>query len=67
MKKEFIIGVLLNIATVLAVVGVRYYYAKQEMDFLKEDSERQEVLIKDNEFTIDTLKTEVAKLNKYSI
>ena len=67
MKREFIIGVLLNIATVLAVVGVRYYYAKQEMDFLKEDSERQEVLIKDNEFTIDTLKTEVAKLNKYSI
>ena len=67
MKREFIIGILLNIATVLAVVGVRYYYAKQEMDFLKEDSERQEVLIKDNEFTIDTLKTEVAKLNKYSI
>ena len=67
MKREFIIGVLLNIATVLAVVGVRYYYAKQEMDFLKEDSERQEVLIQDNEFTIDTLKTEVAKLNKYSI
>ena len=56
MKREFIIGILLNIATVLSVVGVRYYYAKQEMDFLKEDSERQEVLIKDNEFTIDTLK-----------
>jgi len=67
MKRELIIGILLNIATVLSVVGVRYYYAKQEMDFLKEDSERQEVLIKDNEFTIDTLKTEVAKLNKYSI
>jgi len=67
MKKEFIIGVLLNIATVLAVVGVRYYYAKQEMDFLKEDSVRQEQLIQENEYTIDTLKTEVVKLNNHGI
>ena len=67
MKKEFIIGVLLNIATVLAVVGVRYYYAKQEMDFLKEDSFRQEQLIQENEYTIDTLKTEVVKLNNHGI
>ena len=67
MKKEFIIGVLLNIATVLAVVGVRYYYAKQEMDFLKEDSFRQEQLIQENEYTIDTLKTEVVKLNNHGV
>ena len=67
MKKEFIIGVLLNIATVLAVVGVRYYYAKQEMDFLKEDSVRQEQLIQENEYTIDTLKTEVVKLNNHGV
>ena len=67
MKKEFIIGVLLNIATVLAVVGVRYYYAKQEMDFLREDSVRQEQLIQENEYTIDTLKTEVVKLNNHGI
>ena len=67
MKKEFIIGVLLNITTVLAVVGVRYYYAKQEMDFLKEDSFRQEQLIQENEYTIDTLKTEVVKLNNHGV
>ena len=67
MKKEFIIGVLLNIATVLAVVGVRYYYAKQEMDFLREDSVRQEQLIQENEYTIDTLKTEVVKLNNHGV
>ena len=65
MKREFIIGILLNIATVLSVVGVRYYYAKQEMDFLKEDSVRQEQLIQENEYTIDTLKTEVVKLNNH--
>ena len=67
MKKEFIIGVLLNIATILTVVGVRYYYAKQEMDFLREDSVRQEQLIQENEYTIDTLKTEVVKLNNHGI
>ena len=67
MKKEFIIGVLLNIATVLTVVGVRYYYAKQEMDFLREDSVRQEQLIQENEYTIDTLKTEVVKLNNHGV
>ena len=58
---------MLNIATVLAVVGVRYYYAKQEMDFLKEDSFRQEQLIQENEYTIDTLKTEVVKLNNHGV
>lgn len=67
MKKEFIIGVLLNIATILTVVGVRYYYAKQEMDFLREDSVRQEQLIQENEYTIDTLKTEVVKLNNHGV
>ena len=67
MKKDIIVGILLNIVTVLVVVGIRYYYAKQEMDFLRNDSFRQEVLIEENEHTIDTLKTEVVKLNKYSV
>jgi hypothetical protein len=67
MKKSTLFGIVFNVIFVLVIVGVRYFYAKQEYDFLVKDSERQEKLIEDNEYVIDTLKTEVAKLNKYNV
>ena len=67
MKKSTVFGIVFNVIFVLVIVGVRYFYAKQEYDFLVNDSERQEKLIEDNEYVIDTLKTEVAKLNKYNV
>ena len=67
MKRETILSILLNVAFVLCVFGIRYFYVKKEYNFLKDDSQRQETLIENNELTIDTLKTEVAKLNKYNV
>jgi|TARA_B100001996_G_scaffold206472_1_gene158272 hypothetical protein len=63
-KKDTIYGVLINILIVLAVVGTRYYYAKQEMDFLRGDSGRQEELITTNTEEIDTLNQEVEYLRE---
>ena len=45
-KRELLIGSLLNLTFILVIVGTRYFYAKQEMDFLKDDSLRQDILIK---------------------
>ena len=65
-RKDTILGVVINILIVLAVVGTRYYYAKQEMDFLTEDSDRQEELITVNKVEIDTLNQEVEYLRELS-
>ena len=61
-KKDTIFGIGINIIILLAVVGARYYYAKQEMDFLRGDSDRQEELITVNKIEIDTLNQEVQYL-----
>ena len=65
-RKDTILGVVINILIVLAVVGTRYYYAKQEMDFLTKDSDRQEELITVNKVEIDTLNQEVEYLRELS-
>ena len=65
-RKDTILGVVINILIVLAVVGTRYYYAKQEMDFLTKDSDRQEELITVNKVEIDTLNQEVEYLMELS-
>ena len=65
MKKSYVIGInLINIITVLTIIGVRYFYAKQEVDFLKSDSDRQEQLKVTNESSIDSLSTITKKLQK---
>ena len=65
MKKSYIIGInLINLITVLTIVGVRYFYAKQEVDFLINDSDRQEQLIVTNESSIDSLSSITKKLQK---
>ena len=45
MKRETILSILLNVAFVLCVFGIRYFYVKKEYNFLKDDSQRQEILI----------------------
>ena len=67
MKRETILSILLNVTFVICIFAVRYFYVKKEYNFLKNDSERQEQLIVNNELTIDTLKQEVVKLNDYNI
>jgi len=63
MKKSYVIGInLINIITVLTIIGVRYFYAKQEVDFLKNDSARQDVMIQSNESYIDSLSQITSKL-----
>ena len=63
MKKSYIIGInLINLITVLTIIGVRYFYAKQEVDFLKNDSARQEQLIVKNESSIDSISTVTRRL-----
>jgi hypothetical protein len=46
----------------MTIFTVRYYYAKQEMEFLVEDSERQEQLIAKNETSIDSISTITRRL-----
>ena len=55
-KKELLVGSLLNLTFILIVVGTRFYYAKQEMDFLRSDSERQDVLIEELRDSVSVLK-----------
>ena len=63
MKKSYVIGInLINLITVLTIVGVRYFYAKQEVDFLRNDSARQEQLIVKNESSIDSISTVTRRL-----
>ena len=54
MTKSTLLGIALNVIFVLSIFTVRYYYAKQEMDFLLKDSERQEQLINANGVSIDS-------------
>ena len=37
-RREWVIGGFLNILFILCIVGIRYYYAQEEMEFLREDS-----------------------------
>jgi hypothetical protein len=62
MTKNTILGIALNVLFVLSIFSIRYYYAKQEMDFLAKDSTRQEQLINTNEVFIDSLSTVTRKL-----
>ena len=62
MTKSTLLGIGLNVIFVLSIFTVRYYYAKQEMDFLLDDSERQEKLISANEVAIDSLSTVTRRL-----
>ncbi len=62
MKKETLLGIALNVIFVLTIFTIRYKYAKQEYDFLKNDSIRQEQLISANESSIDSLSTITRRL-----
>ena len=55
MKKETLLGISLNVIFVLSIFTVRYYYAKQKMDFLLKDSAIQDEIIKVNEISIVSL------------
>ena len=62
MKKETLLGIALNVIFVLSIFSIRYYYAKQEMDFLVKDSARQDEIIKVNEMAIDSLSAVTIRL-----
>ena len=62
MSKSTLLAIALNVIFVLSIFTIRYYYAKQEYDFLVKDSERQEKLIQENKETIDSLTSVVRRL-----
>ena len=62
MKKDTLIGIAINVIFVLSIFAIRYKYAKEEYDFLKEDSTRQEQLIVKNESSIDSISTVTRRL-----
>jgi len=62
MTKSTLLGIALNVIFVLSIFSIRYYYAKEEYDFLKEDSALQEKLISTNEASIDSLSQLITKL-----
>ena len=62
MKKETLLGIALNVIFVLSIFSIRYYYAKQEMNFLVNDSVRQDEIIKVNKLAIDSLALLITKL-----
>ena len=62
MTKETLLGIALNVIFVLSIFSIRYYYANQEMDFLVEDSTRQDEIIKVNKTAIDSLAQITTKL-----
>jgi hypothetical protein len=62
MKKTTLLGILLNVAFVTSIFTVRYFTVKEEYDFLKNDSERQEQLIVANESSIDSLSAVTRRL-----
>ena len=62
MSKSTLLGIALNVIFVLSIFTIRYYYAKQEYDFLVKDSERQEQLIVKNESSIDSISTVTRRL-----
>ena len=61
-KRELLIGSLLNLTFILVIVGTRYFYAKQEMDFLKDDSLRQDILIEELRDSVEVLKIQNDKI-----
>ena len=62
MKKDTLLGIVLNVVFVLSIFTLRYFYVKEEYDFLKLDSVRQEQLINTNEVAIDSLSTITRRL-----
>ena len=62
MTKSMLLSIVINVIFVVTIFTVRYYYAKQEMEFLVEDSERQEQLIVKNETSIDSISTITRRL-----
>ena len=62
MTKETLLGISLNVIFVLSIFSIRYYYAKQELDFLVDDSARQDEIIEVNETAIDSLARITTKL-----
>jgi hypothetical protein len=62
MTKETLLGIALNVIFVLSIFSIRYYYAKQEMDFLVDDSARQDEIIEVNGTAIDSLASITTKL-----
>ncbi len=62
MKKKTLLSILLNVSFILSIFAVRYYFVKQEYDFLKDDSKRQELLIVENENSIDSLSSITRRL-----
>ena len=62
MKKATLIGIALNVIFVLSIFTIRYFYAKEEYNFLKNDSIRQEQLISANESSIDSLSAVTRRL-----
>jgi hypothetical protein len=62
MTKSTLLGIALNVIFVLSIFTIRYWYAKKEYDFLKNDSIRQEQLISANEVAIDSLSLLTTKL-----
>ena len=66
-KRELILGLLLNGIFICVIVGTRYYYAKQEMDFLKDNSKRQDELIIENTNDIDTNRTNINEIAQLDV
>lgn len=66
-KRELILGGIINITFVLCIIGIRYYFAKEEMDFLKEDSTRQESLIQENKTGIEKNSKNIISLSELDI
>jgi hypothetical protein len=62
MTKSMLLSIVINVIFVITIFTVRYYYAKQEMEFLVEDSERQEQLIVANDVSIDSLSSVTKQL-----
>tara|TARA_B100002019_G_C21262131_1_gene597342 strand:- start:1156 stop:1908 length:753 start_codon:yes stop_codon:yes gene_type:complete len=54
-RREWVIGGFLNILFILCIVGIRYYYAQEEMEFLREDSARQDVMIGELQDSVEIL------------
>ena len=62
MKRETRLSILLNVTFVMCIFAVRYFYVKKEYKFLKNDSQRQETLIVENEVKIDSLSAVTRRL-----
>ena len=54
-RREWVLGGFINILFILFIVGIRYYYAQEELQFLKDDSARQDKLIVELTDTVNTL------------